>query len=188
MPSDADDVLIRLSGQQDEAALSALYDLRGRLIYSLVFGIVRNERDAEEVTQEVFVRVWQKAGTFDRSRGSGLAWLTTITRRLAIDRIRSKHYKSGSREVSLDAPAEGGAVVQVAAVSGESVTIGAETNDVIAALNQLGGPHREVIQLSYFEGLSHSKIASQLNTPLGTVKSRLREAITQLRRILDVDG
>ena len=95
MPGDTDDVLIRLSSQRDEAALAALYDLRGRLVYSLAYSIVRNARDAEEVTQEVFVRVWQKADTFDRSRGSGLAWLTTITRRLAIDRTRSKHYKSG---------------------------------------------------------------------------------------------
>ena len=140
----------------------------------------------EEVTQEVFVRIWQKAHTFDRARGSALAWITTMTRRLAIDRTRSKHYKARTREVDLEA--ESGPLQQSASTAraAELVSGGVEAREVLEALDQLAVPYREVIRLSYFEGLSHAKIANHLDTPLGTVKSRLREAIMQLRRLLDV--
>jgi RNA polymerase sigma-70 factor (ECF subfamily) len=184
-PTDTDAALLGLIKGKNEAALSALYESRSRLVYSLALSIVRNVADAEEVTQEVFVRLWQKAETFDPLRGSGVAWLITMTRRLAIDRTRSKHFKSRNREISLDGMILDGAYEKRGGDRNSGVNH-AQAREVLDALNRLDGPHREVIQLSYFEGLSHSKIADHLKTPLGTVKSRLREAVIQLRRMLDV--
>lgn len=183
--TDVDDALLILVKQGDESALALLYENQSRLVYSLAYSIVRSVPDAEEVTQEVFVRVWQKANAFDRSKGTALAWIVTMTRRLAIDRTRSKHYKSSRRSVPLDVVQE-----SVTNPSGGTVVdplVSAQASEVIEALNQLDKPYRDVIQLSYFEGLSHSKIAAHLDTPLGTVKTRLRDAVAQLRRLLKAE-
>lgn len=177
--ADIDQVLLQLIQQRDEAALTMLYDRHCKLVYSLVLSIVGNISDAEEVTQEVFLKVWGKAQTYDLLRGSVLAWLTTITRRHAIDRTRSKLYKNKSREVLLDA------ANQSETTGTPSLTDG-ETNEIRGALNLLESKHREVIILSYFQGLSHSEIAQLLSTPLGTVKTRIRDAIFQLREMLKV--
>jgi len=181
-PTEHEAELMRRIQQRDEAALSEFYENRGKLVYSLALSIVRNVSDAEEVTQEVFLKLWQKAGSFDESRGSALAWLVTMTRRAAIDRTRSKTFKSRAREAELDD------MIRDTAHKGGSASsdgvAAVEAREVLDALSRLDGPHREVIWLSYFEGLSHSKIADHLGTPLGTVKSRIREAVIQLRNML----
>jgi len=127
------------------------------------------------------VRVWEKAHTFDSRRGTGQAWIVTMARRLAIDRTRSKQHKARERSVSLDVVAEASAAGATEAVVGA-----AESAEVREAIMKLDGPHRQVIELSYFQGMSHSMIAAHLDTPLGTVKSRLRDAVAQLRQSLNV--
>ncbi|HEX5132388.1 MAG TPA: sigma-70 family RNA polymerase sigma factor [Candidatus Krumholzibacteria bacterium] len=175
-----DAALIYRMRDRDESALSELYDVYADFVYSLARSIVRNDGDAEDITQEVFFRVWERAGAFDPSRGSPAAWITTMTRRLAIDKTRSRSFRSRGREAPIDA------VPANAAVDASSTVLSAEANEVLAALNRLDAPYREVIRLSYYEGLSHSGIASRLDTPLGTVKSRLREGVIQLRKLLDI--
>lgn len=182
----ADEILLDLIGEGDEAALARLYRNRSRMIYSLALSIVRDNLDAEEVTEEVFFRVWKNAGEFDRARGSALAWVTTIARRMAIDRTRSKEYKGRMREVDFDKVPAGDGDNSTSMTVGVDPEAGAEARRVKEALDQLGDSHRQLIHLSYYEGLSHSKIAERLDTPLGTVKTRIREAVIQLRRILDV--
>lgn len=184
--TEADAALLRLVQQRDESALALLYENRGRLVYSLALGVVHNESDAEEITQEAFFRLWQKAHMFDRKRGSVLSWLVTITRRLAIDRTRSKHYKSHSKQVTLTAAVESELNAVLADDGTARITLGVQAREVLAALERLDGRQREVIQLSYFQGLSHAQIANHLDAPLGTVKSRLRDALSQLRQVLDV--
>ena len=173
--------LLTRVANKDENALAELYDSQSRLVYSLVFTLLGNADDAEEVTQEVFVRVWEKAHTFDPRRGSGQAWIVTMARRLAIDRTRSKQHKARERSVSLDVVAESSARGAEEAVVGS-----AEAAEVRSAIMKLDPPHREVIELAYFGGMSHSMIAAHLDTPLGTVKSRLRDAVGQLRKTLNV--
>jgi RNA polymerase sigma-70 factor (ECF subfamily) len=175
-----DAALLNRVRDRDEKALSELYDAHAGFVYSLARSIVRNDGDAEDITQEVFFRVWERAGTFDPSRGSAAAWITTMTRRLAIDKTRSRTFKSRGREASIDA------LPSSAAVDGAAAVLSAEANQVLEALNRLDEQYREVIRLSYYEGLSHSGIASRLGTPLGTVKSRLREGVAQLRKLLDI--
>jgi RNA polymerase sigma-70 factor (ECF subfamily) len=182
----ADDVLLDLIGGGDEAALAMLYKSRSRMVYSLALSIVRDGSDAEEVTEEVFYRIWKSACEFDRRRGSALAWVTTIARRMAIDRTRSKQYKGRMKEVDLEKAVVSDGNESISGSEGFDPTGGAEARQVKQALDQLGDTHRKLIHLSYYEGLSHSQIAERLDTPLGTVKSRIREAVIQLRRILDV--
>ncbi len=176
-----DVALLRRIRERDEGALSEFYDRHASFVYSLTRSVLRDDGDAEDVVQDVFFRVWERADAFDPARGSPAAWLTTMTRRLAIDRTRSRSFRARGREAPLEV------VAASASSSGaDAVAVSAEANEVLAALEQLEPAYREVIRLSYYEGLSHSRIASRLGTPLGTVKSRLREGVTQLRRILAI--
>ncbi len=186
--TDTDAILMRLVQKGDERALSMLYQNHSALIYSLALSVVRNNADAEEVTLDVFTKVWQKAKMFDSRRGSVLAWMVTMTRRLAIDRTRSKHFKAAVKGVDIEGVAEEQLGSASVAAATDRVTQNLEAEEVMNALQQLESQYREVIELSYFEGLSHAKIANHLDTPLGTVKSRLRDGLKQLRKILDVNA
>lgn len=175
-----DTALLRRIRDRDEGALAEFYDRHATFVYSLARSILRNDGDAEDVTQDVFFRLWDRGDAFDASKGSPLAWLTILTRRLAIDRTRSRGFRARARETSLEA------AVSTDGKGADDIVLSAEANQVLAALEQLDPVYRDVIRMSYYEGLSHSGIATQLGTPLGTVKSRLREGVTQLRRILAI--
>ncbi len=175
-----DTALLRRIRDRDEPALSEFYDRHASFVYSLARSVLRDDGEAEDVAQDVFFRVWERADAFDASRGSPLAWLTTLTRRLAIDRTRSRTHRARGREASLEV------VAATAGTGGDVIERSAEANEVLAAIEQLEPAYRDVIRLSYYEGLSHSSIATKLGAPLGTVKSRLREGVTQLRRILAI--
>jgi RNA polymerase sigma-70 factor (ECF subfamily) len=184
---EADELLLGLIRKKDEHALSVFYDRRSGLVYSLAYSMLGDKSDAEEVTEEVFLKIWEKAESFDNSRGSALAWVTVMTRRLAIDKTRSKQYKMRSREASLEMADASGKLGEGHEEGERKIVMAAEATRISKALGQLDDSLREVIQLSYYEGLSHSKIAERLDSPLGTVKTRIREAVIQLRRILSVE-
>ena len=175
-----DSRLLQRIRERDEGALAEFYDRHATHVYSLARSLLRNDEDAEDVTQEVFFRVWERVVSYDPARGSPVGWLTTITRRLAIDRTRSRSFRARARETSLEAAAS------ASRDGAENIALSAQANEVLAALEQLDPAYRDVIRMSYYEGLSHSGIATQLGAPLGTVKSRLREGVTQLRRILAI--
>ena len=175
------EALVKRIQSRDERGLADLYDRMSRLVYSLAYSIVQTHEDAEEVTQEVFVRVWNKIDYFDSVRGSVPAWMSTMTRRLAIDRIRSKSFKARGRESSLDVVESGGRGGSEAHI--EQL---AEAGEVLDALKSLDENLQNVVRLSYYEGMSHSQIAKKLEIPLGTVKSRLRDGVTRLRRSLGI--
>ena len=180
-----DTILLKRISNGDESALADLYDYRGRLVYSLALNIVGTVADAEEVTQEVFLKVWRNAASFDLDRGDPMAWIVTITRRAAIDRTRSKGYKLQKRSTDIDE------VIIASHGSGDhddptDKMLGRlQEGKVRNNLSQLTGKQLEVIHLSYYESMSHSEVSEHLNIPLGTVKSRLREGINQLRRIME---
>lgn len=173
--------LIHRLAQGDEVALEQFYRLHARFVYSLALSVVKSARDAEEVTQETFWRVWNHASRFDPSRCTVKGWLAMLTRRLAIDRTRSRIYKQHARE----APAAERMNPEPCQDSDQAHWYGHRKRQVQLALAELDESHREIIRLSYYEGMSHSHMAEALGTPLGTVKSRLREAIHQLRSHLE---
>jgi len=176
---ESDQMLAERLKARDGSALSALYDLYGGVVYSIALRILRSRGDAEEVTQEVFLYAWEKAGLFDATRGSLLAWIGTKARSRAIDRLR--HHQSLerrrevlARETLADLPAMRPGPDRALSV--------AEAREVVRrALDQLPKEQRDPIEIAYFEGLSQSEIAARTNTPLGTVKTRMRQGMLRLR-------
>ncbi|MCI0405249.1 MAG: sigma-70 family RNA polymerase sigma factor [candidate division Zixibacteria bacterium] len=182
-----DEVILRCIAERSQTALGLFYDRHSRLVYSLALRIVGNVLDAEEVTQEVFLKVWNKAASFNPAKGSVLTWLTTVARRSAIDRTRSRGHKVKVVEVSMER--------ETSEVTGSGqMSIGSfappdpAARLVAGALAGLSNEQRQVIELAYFEGLSHAKIAERLGAPLGTVKTRLRQAVQELRHIFFEKG
>ena len=178
-----DDLLMERLGAGEGRALEQLYDRYHILVYSVALRVVRDQMLAEDIVQEVFLRVWRRPESYDPSRGRFLSWLMSVTRNRAIDEVRrvsrrlriedrrqeaAEQVRSADR---LDAP-------ELAAA------IGDERREVRAALASLPSPQRRVLELAYFEGLTQTEIAALTETPLGTVKTRTRLAMNRLRQQL----
>jgi RNA polymerase sigma-70 factor (ECF subfamily) len=165
----------------DEAALDELYDRHSDLLYSVAVRIVGETSEAEEVLQDTWVQAWRKAPTFDAARGTVGAWLVTIARSRALDRVRSRGSRSraeraaGAESVATSPPAADASVAVVWSDLGSRVA---------SALGVLDPQHRNVVELAYYGGLSQSEIATRLGAPLGTVKSWTRQALTRLRELV----
>ncbi|MCH8556744.1 MAG: sigma-70 family RNA polymerase sigma factor [Balneolia bacterium] len=182
--SDRETELLHRIGRKDEAALSELYDLYKSLLYSLCVSIVKDRAEAEELLQEIFVQVWEKASGFDRSKGTPYAWLTTMTRNKAIDILRSRSYKENqitdndTDDIILpflpsDEP------------SPYSAAVAKERSSMIQTiLKAIPDEQRSVLVAAYFEGYSQTEIADQTGLPLGTVKSRMRQGLIKLQHML----
>ncbi len=173
--------LIREAAGGDQHALAALYDATSRTVYGLLLRILSDASTAEEVLLDVYEQVWRQAAHYSRERGTPLAWLTTIARSRAIDRLRR-----GRREQQHTEPLEG--VVATAHASGASAEDDVMAGEVRAvvrkALDSLTPEQREVIELAYYGGMSHSEIAAARGLPLGTVKTRTRLGLMRLREML----
>lgn len=162
----------------DEAALAALYDRYRTILFGLLLRILHNRAEAEDILQEVFVQVWQRAANFDESRGKPFTWLVTLTRSRAIDRLRALSSRSRTIE-------EATRVSSDAISDAELDAIGAQRAEIVQrALRALPEEQRQVLLLAYFNGFSQSEIAERLNSPLGTVKTRMRSAMIKLRETL----
>ena len=172
--------LIRKVADGDQSGLTALYDSTSRLIFGLILRIVNDRATAEEVLLDVYTQIWRQALNYDTTRGAPLAWMMTIARSRAIDRLRSgKHDLQGKEP--LDSIGE----VSSSAINPEEATVNSERRRIVrSALETLSVEQREVIELAYFSGLSHSEIALRLGQPLGTVKTRTRLGMMKLRDLL----
>ena len=177
--------MTRLSGPEVEAALSALYDRYSRTVYGVGLKILGNRSLAEELVQDVFLKVWRSAGTFDPSRGSFSTWLYRVTRSCALDLYRKHAHRV--RPVSDGDPYVGSARDPSAGPQ-EVVDESWLSWWVSRALEMLDAPHREVIDLAYFGGLSQREISERTGVPLGTVKTRTASAYKSLRKELAVQG
>ena len=172
--------LIGRVAEGDQSALTTLYDATSRLVFGLILRVVVDRSTAEEVLLDVYTQVWRQASTYDIKRGAPLAWLMTIARTRSIDRLRSGKHEHQNRE-SLDAIGE----ITSNTASPEADSVTAERRQLVrAALDTLSAEQREVIELAYYAGLSHSEIALKLGQPLGTVKTRTRLGMMKLRDML----
>ncbi len=182
-----DEKLLARIANADQDALSSLYDKYQRRIYSLVLRIVRNEDDAAEVMQDVFLQVWEKAGLFDQDRGSFGAWLATLAHNKAVNLLRSRRYKKAALEVRQDAAElsanPGEATVERRTPLDEQVESG-ERERMLALLEQIPEAQRVALTMAYYDGLSQTEIAEALGVPLGTVKTRMRQGMIKLRDML----
>ena len=176
-----DEAVFEAFTKGDISALGMLYDRYGLLVYRLIYRMLNNAQEAEDLTQEIFLNLQVKS-KFDPQRGSFYTYLMTLTRSRTIDRLRSKRsigrfwqntgkLKDSLEQQKSDSPME--------VVSTEEIS-----NQVRDALQHLSSNQRRVLELSYYEGLSQSEIAERLNIPLGTVKTHSRRGLIQLRKNL----
>lgn len=178
----ADIELLRRVRLQDEQALAQLYDRYGRLLYTIARRVVGDDALAEEVVQDVFLRFWRGAEQYQAERGRIAVWLMAMARNRAIDILRSRHHQNRQRENATLADSEHLTPLHQAPPGDERFLQEA----IQAAFATLSESQRQAIELAYYEGMSQSEIATQLNTPLGTVKSRIRDGIMRLRQALQL--
>lgn len=188
--SEEDEQLIGRLAAGDTAALDALYGRYANVVFALALRIVADRQVAEEILQEVFLRAWQRAGTYRGARGRVVPWLLGIGHNLAIDELRRRRRRP---QMVAEREREGTAVEASAlAAPGpephEEAWIGVRRAQMETALKHLPAVQRTVIVLAYFEGYTQSEIAARLGEPLGTVKTRLRLGLHKLRDILQAQG
>jgi RNA polymerase sigma-70 factor (ECF subfamily) len=169
--------LARRLKARDPHAMSDLYDRYGRLAYSLIYRVVRDAGTAEDLVQETFLRVWNRAGSFDQERGALGPWVLTVARNRAIDYLRSIDGRMSAASTDLDRM--------------DTPTLFAAFDDGVLSLDRarrlkdafgkLTDVQRTVIELAYYEGLSQTEMAERLKQPLGTVKTWVRAALKTLR-------
>lgn len=178
-----DKTLIALIGHAQPHALDELYSRYSRLVYSLVLQMVSEPAAAEEITLDVFTRVWQKADTYRADQAGVNTWLVSMSRHRAIDWLRRQdvrvdHQSLSWSEVSSD-------LVPHTKNNPEQATdLSLRQERVRLAVAQLPGDQQEALALAYFKGLSHREIAETLDQPLGTIKTRIRLAMQKLRQML----
>jgi RNA polymerase sigma-70 factor (ECF subfamily) len=178
--ADADHSTVARMAAGDQAALAEFYDHHGRAVYSLAFRILRDQRDAEEIVQDVFTQAWRESRRYNTRRGSVMAWLMTLTRSRAVDRLRRRRSRPQSA-----APADPRAdISDSAAPADEQLIWTVRVDEVRAALDTLPFVQRMTIELAFYEGLTHSEIAERLEEPLGTIKTRIRQGLLKLRERL----
>ena len=178
-----DDVeLLKAIAARDEAALAQLYDRYRVILFGLLMRILNNREEAEDVLQEVFLQVWRKAEDFDEERGRPFTWLVTLGRSRGIDRLRTL----ASRERVAEAGARD--VVEVTSDAATDAFQSEQRGLVNKALAQLPEEQKRPLMLAYFDGLTQSEIATRLGAPLGTVKTRMRTGLTNLRELLAGHG
>ncbi|MCS6815003.1 MAG: sigma-70 family RNA polymerase sigma factor [Cyanobacteria bacterium] len=178
--SPADDAtLLAQIAQQNQVALSALYDRYAKLVYSLAFKSLGSVEEAEEVVLDLFAQVWRIAGRYDPAKGRADSWLLMLARSRLMDRLRalqrSHRVATASRELAKDLPAVPNNDPFNDALLSE------RRRQVIAALETLPTEQRLTIELAYYQGLTQQEIADQMNVSLGTVKTRIRLGLTKLR-------
>lgn len=179
-----DSVLMDRIARGQDAALSELYDRYCRLVMSVAYNVVQNQETAEEVTLDIFTRVWEKAEMYDARQARVSTWLTRMTRNRAIDRLRREAVRPSRYSVSwAEMPVE--PVLDGDETNPETaVHLNLEQQRVRTAVASLSAHQREALALAFFQGYSHSEIARALDEPLGTVKGRIRAGMRKLRDLL----
>lgn len=177
MPSD--EALIGRIVGKDADALAMLYDRHGRAAYGLAMRTVRDPLVADEVVQEAFLRLWQRAGTYDETRGTARTWLLRIVHHRAVDELRRSRCRPVGVAVEAAQALVGHHDTEAAAI------LATDVGRVRAALARLSVPHRIVVELAFLDGLTYPEVARRTGVPLGTVKSRMRVALERLRLLLE---
>lgn len=176
----SEDLLARVA-QGDRDAFAELYDRTASRVFGLVKRLLRDHAQSEEVTQEIFLEIWQNAPRYEPSKGGAISWMLTMTHRRAVDRIRSAQ-ASHDRDTRIGIRDYSPGFDTVA----EDVEVLIESERVKAAMGRLTELQRQAVTLAYFGGYSHSEVSAMLKVPIGTVKTRLRDGMIRLRDELGV--
>ncbi|MCJ7659716.1 MAG: sigma-70 family RNA polymerase sigma factor [Anaerolineales bacterium] len=181
-----DQTLLRLIAHAHEDALSELYDRYNRLVYSMAINAVGETSLAEEITQDVFVRIWSNAKTYNVQKGKVITWIASIARYRAIDAIRRQNVRPEGHSVEWDF--EHSPDIPNHMNVEEQVEITQRQQRVRHAMAKLPEEQLQALAYAYFQGYSHREIAEILSEPLGTVKTRIRLAMQKLRQYLDEEN
>lgn len=173
--------LLKQSSRGDHEAFAAFYDATAARAFGLAVRVVRDPSQAEEVAQEAFLEVWKTAARFNPDKGSAIGWLLTIVHRKAVDRVRSAEaasrrddrYHQDTQTVTHD-------------VTAEAAEASMEARRVRTALGELTAVQREALELAYFGGYTHTEVASMLELPVGTAKTRIRDGLIRMRDAMGV--
>ncbi|MGI9105372.1 MAG: sigma-70 family RNA polymerase sigma factor [Pyrinomonadaceae bacterium] len=176
--SSIDTDILHAIARGDESALATLYDRYHSILLGLLLRILHSRVEAEDVLQEVFLQIWQRAANFDETRGRAFTWMVTLARSRAIDRLRSLDSRQRADNTALRETPESVSDASDDAYHAEQRAI------VVAALAQIPEEQRRALLLAYFDGLTQSEIAARLGQPLGTVKTRMRSGLSKLRDLL----
>jgi len=173
--------LLKRASRGDEAAFAEFYDATSARAYGLALRVVRNPAHAEEVTQEAYIDAWRSSTRFDSARGSAAGWLLTIVHRKAVDRVRSveaatirdETWQRETRPIDHDQTSD----------AAHSSLEAARVRGAVATLTDV---QREAVELTYFGGYTHTEVATMLDVPLGTAKTRIRDGLIRLRDLMGV--
>ena len=160
---------------QDTVAIKALYDMYSGALMGVISRIVLQTEVAEDLLQETFLKIWNSAGSYDPSKGRLFTWMMNIARNLSIDKLRSKDFKNANKNQDIENNVD-------FIDEQKKVSFNADTLGLKELVTQLKPEFKNVLDMVYFKGYTHVEAAEELNLPLGTVKTRVRMAILELRK------
>ncbi len=171
----SDEEIIALLRKQDKQGISSLYLNHSRLFYGVIYRVVKNEFIAENVLQDVFIKIWQNIDSYNPSKGHFMAWAMNIARNASIDMVRSKDYRNNMVTDGIEPETS----------QHHHFEIDVDNIGLNETIKKLHPKYQQLIELLYFEGYTQAEVAEELKIPLGTVKSRIRRAFQELRIILN---
>ena len=182
VPNDgADAELLAQTARGDTGAFAQLYDRHSTLLFSFAVRVLRDTHDAEDVLQEAFTIIWERAAQYDAALGQPLSWMISLTRNKAIDRLRKR---KRTAELLVES-AEASELLGIGLESGDPTQATDDAALVRKALANLSPPQRQAIELAFFSGLTHVEIAAHLGEPAGTIKARIRRGMLTMRDVLE---
>ena len=171
--------LVMLLKQRHQSAFNYLYDNYSGALFTVVLNIISDREQASDVLQEVFVKIWRQIESYDETKGRLFTWMINIARNASIDTLRSKDFKNSLQNRELN---------ESVYDSAGSTELKTDQIGLRKVIHRLKDEYKILVELSYFEGYTQDEISKMLNIPLGTVKTRLRTALTQLRQLLNSSG
>jgi RNA polymerase sigma-70 factor (ECF subfamily) len=177
-----DIALLRRIGAKDRDAFAEFYDKYSTLLFSIASKILNNAAEAEDVLQEAFMQIWEKAGNFDPKLGQPLGWAVTLVRNRAIDRIRASQRRT---LLAKEAGVEFEIATKSTETANETVTSQEKAKLIHTAMVDLPAEQRRAIEMAFFSGLTQNEISEKLKEPLGTIKARIRRGLLKLRDQLE---
>jgi len=173
------EVLLARTAEGDRSAFRSLYDRSSAKLFGVVLRILKDRQKSEDVLQDVFVKVWQKAGSYDPGQGRPITWMATIARNRAIDIIRATR-----PEKTIDEPGDEEEIFRLGGQDAEHVDL-AELESLRFCLGEMKDDDRNYVLLAYYEGFSREELAERFEAPVGTIKTRLRRGLLALRSCLE---
>ena len=170
--------LIQAIRTRDSKGAEALYDMYSAALYGVIYRIIQHEEIAEDILQEAFVKIWNSASSYDESKGRLFTWMVNIARNLTIDKTRSKDFRNHSKTEDIEN-------IVLSVDKGFTTSLNPETLGLKDLVQKLKPDQKAILDLVYFRGYTHVEAAEELDIPLGTVKTRLRNAIMTLRKVFN---